>query len=185
MSYLPAPPAFHSDADGVTVHQLLLAADDAHSALDAVRQGLADSGAELCNLTLKPVGQIVEASLRVRRLGDQAARRLRSRPRRLARRQLGQRRASVGATVTDRKPDEDKRRLFLVTAEDTPDALMRVLGVASVQQTRLRALTATPDGQTLAIRLEIDDQGDDRAQSLASRLAACPSVRGVGFGWRA
>ena len=87
--------------------------------------------------------------------------------------------------MTDRKPDEDKRRLFLVTAEDTPDALMRVLGVASVQQTRLRALTATPDGQTLAIRLEIDDQGDDRAQSLASRLAACPSVRGVGFGWRA
>ena len=91
----------------------------------------------------------------------------------------------MGATLTDRKPDEDKRRLFLVTAEDTPDALMRVLGVASVQQTRLRALTATPDGQTLAIRLEIDDQGDDRAQSLASRLAACPSVRGVGFGWRA
>lgn len=92
--------------------------------------------------------------------------------------------------MSDRKPDEDKlgelrRRLFLVTAEDTPDALMRVLGVAGVRQTRLRALTATPDGQTLAIRLEIDDQGDDRAQSLASRLAACPSVRGVGFGWRA
>jgi len=88
------------------------------------------------------------------------------------------------------KPDEDKlgevgRRLFLVTAEDTPDALMRVLGVANVQQTRLRALTATPEGQTLAIRLEIDDQGEDRAQSLASRLAACPSVRGFGFGWRA
>jgi len=74
MSYLPAPPAFNSDADGVTVHQLLLAAQDAHSALDAVRQGLADSGAELCAFTLKPVGQIVEASLRVRHLGDQAAR---------------------------------------------------------------------------------------------------------------
>ena len=82
-------------------------------------------------------------------------------------------------------PDEDKRRLFLVTAEDTPDALMRVLGVAGVQQTRLRALTATPDGPHLAIRLEIDDQGDDRAQTLATRLEACPSVRGVGFGWRA
>ena len=91
----------------------------------------------------------------------------------------------MGATLNPSKPDEDKLRLFLVTAEDTPDALMRVLGVASVQQTRLRALTATPDGQTLAIRLEIDDQGEDRAQSLASRLAACPSVRGVGFGWRA
>jgi hypothetical protein len=91
----------------------------------------------------------------------------------------------VGAPLNPSKPDEDKRRLFLVTAEDTPDALMRVLGVASVQQTRLRALTATPDGQTLAIRLEIDDQGDERAASLASRLQACPSVRDVGFGWRA
>lgn len=91
----------------------------------------------------------------------------------------------MGAPLSPSKPDEDKRRLFLVTAEDTPDALMRVLGVANVQQTRLRALTAMPDGPHLAIRLEIDDQGDERAASLASRLEACPSVRGVGFGWRA
>lgn len=91
----------------------------------------------------------------------------------------------MGATLNPSKPEDDKRRLFLVTAEDTPDALMRVLGVANVQQARLRALSATPDGSHLAIRLEIDDQGDDRAQSLATRLAACPSVRGVGFGWRA
>lgn len=82
------------------------------------------------------------------------------------------------------KPEEEKRRLFLVTTDDTPDALMRVLGVASVQQTRLRALSAAPEGQHMTIRLEIDDQGDDRAQILASRLSACPSVRGVGFGWR-
>lgn len=86
--------------------------------------------------------------------------------------------------VEDLKPEEDKRRLFLVTAEDTPDALMRVLGVASVQQARLRALSAAPEGQHMAIRLEIDDQGDARAEALASRLAACPAVRGVGFGWR-
>jgi hypothetical protein len=70
MSYLPSPPAFHSDQEGVTVHQLLLAAQDAPSALEAVRQGLADSGAELCGLTMRPVGHIVE----VRHLGDQAAR---------------------------------------------------------------------------------------------------------------
>ncbi|MBO9544883.1 hypothetical protein [Caulobacter sp.] len=74
MSYLPSPPAFHSDQEGVTVHQLLLAAQDAPSALEAVRQGLADSGAELCGLTMRPVGHIVEASLKVRHLGDQAAR---------------------------------------------------------------------------------------------------------------
>lgn len=82
------------------------------------------------------------------------------------------------------KPEGDKRRLFLVTAEDTPDALMRVLGVASVQQTRLRALSAALEDQALCIRIEIEDQGDQRAQALASRLAACPSVLGVGFGWR-
>ncbi len=87
--------------------------------------------------------------------------------------------------VEDSKPEDEKRRLFLVTADDTPDALMRVLGVANVQQARLRALSAAPEGQHMTIRLEIDDQGDARAEVLASRLAACPSVRGVGFGWRA
>ena len=92
-------------------------------------------------------------------------------------------------SVDSLKPEDDtfaslRRRLFLVTVEDTPDALMRVLGVASVQQARLRALSAAPEGQHMTIRLEIDDQGDDRAEVLASRLAACPSVRGVGFGWR-
>jgi hypothetical protein len=74
MSYQPSPPAFKSDHEGVTVHQLRLAAQDAPSALEAVRQGLADSGAELCALSMKPVGQIVEGSLRVRHLSDQAAR---------------------------------------------------------------------------------------------------------------
>lgn len=97
--------------------------------------------------------------------------------------------APVSDQVEPLKPEEVslaslRRRLFLVTAEDTPDALMRVLGVASVQRARLRALTAAPEGQHLAIRLEIDDEGDARAEVLASRLAACPSVRGVGFGWR-
>jgi acetolactate synthase regulatory subunit len=93
----------------------------------------------------------------------------------------------VGAALSSLeplKPEDDKRRLFLVIADDTPDALMRVLGVANVQQTRLRALTAQPDGAGLSIRLELDDQGDERAQILAARLSACPSVRGVGFGWR-
>jgi len=86
--------------------------------------------------------------------------------------------------LTGLKSEDDKRRLFLVTAEDTPDALMRVLGVASVQQVRLRALTAHPDGADISIRLEIDDQGEARAQVLAARLASVPAVRGVGHGWR-
>ena len=92
--------------------------------------------------------------------------------------------AAVSLLETAKDGEADKRRLFLVIADDTPDALMRVLGVANVQQTRLRALTAQPDGAGLSIRLELDDQGDERAQILAARLSACPSVRGVGFGWR-
>lgn len=92
--------------------------------------------------------------------------------------------AAVSLDQDAGKPGQDRRRLFLVTAQDTPDALMRVLGVASVQQVRLRALTAQPEGADIAIRLEIDDQGDSRAQALASRLASVPAVRGVGFGWR-
>ncbi|KQY31143.1 hypothetical protein ASD21_08825 [Caulobacter sp. Root1455] len=92
--------------------------------------------------------------------------------------------AAVSALKSSKDGEDDKRRLFLVIADDTPDALMRVLGVANVQQTRLRALSAQPDGAGLSIRLELDDQGDERAQILAARLSACPSVRGVGFGWR-
>ena len=91
---------------------------------------------------------------------------------------------NVSALEPAQHEEGDKRRLFLVIADDTPDALMRVLGVASVQQTRLRSLTAQPDGAGLSIRMEIDDQGDDRARFLAARLAAAPSVRSVGFGWR-
>ncbi|WP_156390635.1 MULTISPECIES: hypothetical protein [unclassified Caulobacter] len=90
----------------------------------------------------------------------------------------------MSALKSSKDGEDDKRRLFLVIADDTPDALMRVLGVANVQQTRLRALSAQPDGAGLSIRLELDDQGDERAQILAARLSACPSVRGVGFGWR-
>lgn len=90
--------------------------------------------------------------------------------------------ASVNAEADKRLAD--RRRLFLVTALDTPDALMRVLGVTSVQQVRLRALTAQPEGADIAIRIEIDDQGENRAQVLASRLAAVPAVRAVGHGWR-
>lgn len=92
--------------------------------------------------------------------------------------------AAVSALEPAKPEEADKRRLFLVIADDTPDALMRVLGVANVQQTRLRALSAQPDGAGLSIRLELDDQGDERAQTLAARLSACPAVRGVGFGWR-
>ena len=81
------------------------------------------------------------------------------------------------------KPD-GKRRLFLVGAADEPDALVRVLNVVTMLQARLRRIEAEPGDDGLAIRLEIDDAGDHRAETLARRLLACPVVTRLAFGWR-
>ena len=80
--------------------------------------------------------------------------------------------------------DDGKRRLFLVGATDKPDALMRVLGVVTVVQARLRRLEAEPAEGGLSIRLEIEDHGEHRAEALARRLEACPVVTRLAFGWR-
>lgn len=82
------------------------------------------------------------------------------------------------------KPD-GKRRLFLVGAADEPDALVRVLNVVTLLQARLRRVEAEPVDGGLAIRLEIDDAGDHRAEALARRLLACPAVTRLAFGWQA
>jgi hypothetical protein len=81
------------------------------------------------------------------------------------------------------KPD-GKRRLFLVGAADEPDALVRVLNVVTLLQARLRRVEAEPADDGLAIRLEIDDAGDHRAEALARRLLACPAVTRLAFGWQ-
>jgi acetolactate synthase regulatory subunit len=81
-------------------------------------------------------------------------------------------------------PDDDKRRLFLVRAADEPDTLVRVLGVVTFLQARLRRIEAEPVGDGLSIRLEIEDAGEQKAEALARRLEACPSVRRLAFGWR-
>jgi len=80
--------------------------------------------------------------------------------------------------------DDQKRRLFLVRAADEPDALVRVLGVVTLLQARLRRIEAEPVGDGLSIRLEIEDAGEHRAEALARRLEACPSVRRLAFGWQ-
>lgn len=80
--------------------------------------------------------------------------------------------------------EDGKRRLFLVGAADEPDALVRVLNVFTVQQARLRRIEAEPADGGLAIRLEIDDAGDHKAEALARRLEACPVVTQLAFGWK-
>ena len=70
----PAPAAQRDE-----VHVLLLAARNSRSALLAVEDALAVSDAELCRLSLKPVGEIVEASVKLRGLDAAAAERLAAR----------------------------------------------------------------------------------------------------------
>jgi hypothetical protein len=68
-----APPA------NDTHHVLLVAARHARAALLAIEDTLGASPAELCGLTLKPVGAIVEGVLRLRGLDDLEAERLATR----------------------------------------------------------------------------------------------------------
>lgn len=70
----PAPAARRDE-----VHLLLLAARNSRSALLAVEDLLAVSDAELCRLSLKPVGEIVEASVRLKGVDAAAAERLAAR----------------------------------------------------------------------------------------------------------
>lgn len=54
-------------------HVLRFAARDVFTALDAVRHGLAPSRAEVCNLQLKAVGDLVEGVLRLQQLDEDGA----------------------------------------------------------------------------------------------------------------
>ena len=64
-----APPA-------QSLHVVLVSARHVRAALLAIEDSLGACPAELCGLTLKPVGSIVEGVLRLRGLDDPAAERL-------------------------------------------------------------------------------------------------------------
>ena len=61
------------------VHVLVISARHASAALLAVEDAMKASGAELCGLSLKPVGAIVEGVLRLRGVDEPAAERLAAR----------------------------------------------------------------------------------------------------------
>ena len=69
-------PAVEFVAPDQSLHVLLVSARHARAALIAIEDGLGASSAELCGLTLKPVGAIVEGVLRLKGLDDLAAERL-------------------------------------------------------------------------------------------------------------
>ncbi len=55
------------------VHRIVFASPHAYAALGAVERALVRSGAELAQLSLKPVGRIIETTLKVRGLSDAEA----------------------------------------------------------------------------------------------------------------
>ncbi|MCI3134056.1 hypothetical protein [Phenylobacterium aquaticum] len=75
----PDPARFAAAADPEPTHVFLVAARHARAALRAIEDGLWVSGAELLGLTLRPVGQIVEAVVRLGHLDEAEAQRLATR----------------------------------------------------------------------------------------------------------
>jgi len=69
-------PSATAEADPQAHHVVLVSASHPRAALLAIEASLAVSEAELCGLSLKPVGRIVEGVMRLRGLDDRAAERL-------------------------------------------------------------------------------------------------------------
>ena len=74
------------------------------------------------------------------------------------------------------------RCIFLIEGLDPGDALLRVLGVACVQQAVVTSIRFDRRGPSFEARLEIEDLGVQRAEHLSKRLAQLPVVTGVSFG---
>ncbi|WP_304165163.1 hypothetical protein [Phenylobacterium aquaticum] len=79
LSQVPEPVQVAVGADPSPTHVFLVAARHARAALRAIEDGLWVSGAELLGLTLRPVGQIVEAVVRLGNLDEPQAERLAAR----------------------------------------------------------------------------------------------------------
>ena len=76
------------------------------------------------------------------------------------------------------------RYVFLIEGLDLGDALLRVLGVISVQQARVRDLSFDCADGRFQARLEVEGLEMRRAEHLSHRLAQLPLVSSVSFGWR-
>ena len=81
----------------------------------------------------------------------------------------------------DDDPPHPRGRLcrFLVEGFDSGDALLRVLGVFSVQQVRLVQVSFDSRYDGFRARLEVAGLGAQRADHLRRRLAELPCVRSV------
>ena len=81
-------------------------------------------------------------------------------------------------------PEADPERyVLLIEGVDPGDALLRVLGLVSVQQARVTALTFDRRAHRFHAKLEVEGLGVQRAEHLSRRLAQLPVVESVAFGW--
>jgi hypothetical protein len=76
------------------------------------------------------------------------------------------------------------RRAFLITARPEIDVLARVLAPFAVQHARIVAAELCDQGGRIEIRLDVTGLDPTRADTLAERLRAMPSVIEVGQVWR-
>jgi len=76
------------------------------------------------------------------------------------------------------------RYVLLIEGIDLGDALLRVLGLVSVQQARVRDLRFDCADGRFQARLEVEGLEMRRARRLSLRLAQLPLVDSVSFGWR-
>jgi hypothetical protein len=78
-----------------------------------------------------------------------------------------------------------RRRLFLIEAAASTDALLRILEPFALQQATLAAVTCDAGANAVRIRVEAEGLSDDRAETLRRRLDKLPLVTSVALGWQA
>ncbi len=80
------------------------------------------------------------------------------------------------------EPGGGQRCVFLVDGLDSGDALLRLLGVFSVQQARLAQVGFNGSDEGFRARLEVEALGAQRSDHLRRRLSQLPFVRSVSYG---
>ena len=80
-----------------------------------------------------------------------------------------------------------RRRLFLIKADDGTDRLIRLLGPFAAQSARITEIRLEGPGQPgegQSILIEAIGVCEERAALIAGQLGALPWVSAIGLGWK-
>lgn len=78
-----------------------------------------------------------------------------------------------------------RTHIILVECIDASDVLLRVLGMATIQQAHLVSVTFKADHGKAEVRLEVTGLSSARAAHLCQRMQQSPLVTSTALGWRA